>query len=105
MKKAYQILAEFGTSPSDGAEAYAFRVANIDPYVSLCELIDLDFTGVRIANSSFINALISGLFEQHGAGHLSKLVFRGCLPMIQLLIQSAVDLSLMKHQERLAQSY
>ena len=100
--QTYHISEEFGTSPSDGAVAYAFRVANIDPCLSLCESIEFDFTGVRIANSSFMNALISGLFEQHGSSLLSNLSFRGCLPTIQVLIQAAVDLGMVKHEERFA---
>jgi hypothetical protein len=47
-----------------------------------------------------MNALVSGLLEQHGEGALQKLVFRGCLPPIQSLVQSAVDLGLTKHGER-----
>ena len=93
---------EFGPSVSDGSEAYRFRVSKIDPYLNLanCEQLVLDFTGIRSANSSFVNALVSGLFEQHGAEVLGKLVFRGCLPTIQVLVQSAVDLGITKHAER-----
>jgi len=92
----------FGSSPSDGAKAYQFRVSQIDPYLSICDQIELNFTGVRSSNSSFINALICGIFEQHGASILSKLVFRGCLPTIEVLIQAAVDLGMIKHEERFA---
>lgn len=93
---------EFGSHLSDGAEAYRFRVVRIDPYLALnsCERLVLDFNGIRVANSSFMNALVSGLLEQHGEGALHKLVFRGCLPLIQSLVQSAVDLGLTKHGER-----
>jgi hypothetical protein len=91
---------EFGPRLSDGSEAYRFRVSKIDPYLAICEQVVLDFTGVRSANSSFVNALVSGLFEQHGAQTLGKLVFRGCLPTIQVLVQSAVDLGIIKHAER-----
>lgn len=93
---------EFGPRLSNGAEAYAFRISNIDPYLSLpqVEQVVLDFTAIRSANSSFVNALISGLLEQHGAETLRKIVFRGCLPSIQVLVQSAVDLGMEKHSER-----
>ncbi len=60
----------------------------------------IDFTGVRVANSSFVNALVSGLFEQHGEAIPQKLVFRGCLPPIQSLVDAAVALGLTKHGER-----
>ncbi|MES2982893.1 MAG: STAS-like domain-containing protein [Verrucomicrobiota bacterium] len=90
----------FGLRLSDGSQAYSFRITNIDPYLAICDQVILDFTGIRSANSSFINALISGLFEQHGVATLNKLVFRGCLPTIQVLVQSAVDLGMLKHSER-----
>jgi hypothetical protein len=100
MKHELRLAADFGPRLSDGAEAYKYRVSKIDSYLSLCEQVVLDFTGVRSANSSFINALVSGLFEQHGEEALRKLVFKGCLPTIQILIQSAVDLGITKHSER-----
>ena len=93
---------EFGPRLCDGAEAYRFRVSKIDSYLSICDQVVLDFSGIRSANSSFVNALVSGLFEQHGTDALRKLVFKGCLPTIQVLVQSAVDLGMAKHSERVA---
>ena len=95
---------EFGPRLSDGTEAYRFRVSKIDACLNLpnCEQVILDFTGIRSANSSFVNALVSGLFEQHGTDALRKLVFKGCLPTIQVLVQSAVDLGMTKHAERVS---
>lgn len=102
MTHEIHLREEFGSHLSDGNEAYAFRIASIDPYLGLesCDRLVLDFTGVRLANSSFMNALVSGLFEQHGEGALRKLVFRGCLPHLQSLVEAAVALGLMKHGER-----
>ena len=105
MTKTLHIHDRFGTHPSDGESACAFRVSEIEPILSATESIEIDFSEVRIANSGFVNALIAGLFEQHGPDLLKKLVFRGCLPTVQVLVQSAIDLGLIKHQERLAQSY
>jgi hypothetical protein len=104
MTHVIRLRDEFGPRLSDGAEAYRFRVSAIDKYLSLphCERVILDFTGVRSANSSFVNGLVSGLFEQHGAAALRKLVFKGCLPTIQVLVQSAVDLGMIKHSERVS---
>jgi len=92
----------FGPRLCDGSEAYAYRVSNIDPYLALCDQVVLDFTGVRSANSSFVNALVSDLFKQHGAETLGKLVFRGCLPTVQVLVQAAIDLGITKHAERVS---
>lgn len=92
----------FGASLSNGEDALRFRVSEIDPYLTICEELVIDFTRVRIANSSFINALIGGLFEQHGEDALQKLSFKGCLPTIQVLIESAIDLGLSKHSPQVA---
>jgi hypothetical protein len=102
MTHEIHLREEFGSHLSDGPEAYAFRIASFEPYLSLdtCERLVVDFTGVRVANSSFVNALISGLLEQHGEVALRKLVFRGCLPAVQVLIQSAAELGLTKYGER-----
>lgn len=102
MTHEIHLREDFGSHLSDGTEAYAYRIASIDPYLSLdtCDRLVVDFTGVRVANSSFVNALISGLLEQHGEVALRKLVFRGCLPAIQTLVQSAVELGLTKYGER-----
>jgi len=87
MNHEINLQSEFGTHLSDGAAAYEFRVSSIDPYLGMsqCEEVVLDFSGVRSANSSFVNALVCGLIEQHGEEALEKLVFRGCLPAIQVL--------------------
>lgn len=102
MTHTIRLHEEFGPRLSDGADAYAFRVSSIDPYLTLpsCDQIVLDFSGIRIANSSFVNALVSGLFEQHGETTLQKLVFSGCRPMIRVLVQSAVELGIRRHGER-----
>jgi len=102
MTHEIHLREEFGSHLSDGTEAYAFRIAGIEPYLSLdtCERLVVDFAGVRVANSSFVNALIAGLLEQHGVVALRKLVFRGCLPAVQVLVQSAVELGLTKYGER-----
>lgn len=91
-----KLAAEFGTVLADGTEALAFRHRAIDPYIDLCERVVLDFTGVRTANSSFTNALVSGIVEHHGEAVLGKLVFKGCNPVVQVLVEAAIDLGLRK---------
>lgn len=102
MTHEIRLCDELGPRLGDGSQAYRYRVSKIDPYVTLCEQVVMDFTGVRSANSSFVNALISGLFEQHGAETLGKLVFRGCLPTIRVLVQAAIDLGIAKHAEKVS---
>lgn len=96
MKLEFSILREFGSHLADGSQAIEFRMGRIGPYVDICREIVLDFSGVRTANSSFINALICGLVEQHGKKVVEVLVFKGCNPVIRVLIEAAIDLGLQK---------
>jgi len=90
------LAEEFGTGLADGVRAAEFRMTRIDPYAGICPEIVLDFSGVRSANSSFINALVSGFIEQHGESALKQLIFKGCKPAIRVLIESAISLGLDK---------
>lgn len=95
------LAAEFGAHLADGEAAARFRLMRIEPYISLCKEITLDFTGVRNANSSFMNALISGVIEQHGEVILDQLIFKGCNPTLRVLAEAAIDLGLQKIQDRI----
>lgn len=64
--------------------------------MDICETIVLDFAGVRTGNSSFVNGLVSGLVEQHGPEVLRKVVLKGCNPVLQVLVESAIDLGSQK---------
>jgi hypothetical protein len=96
MKMELEMVDEFGAHLADGDAAAQFRLTRIEPYVSLCEELTLDFTGVRNANSSFMNALISGVVEQHGEIVLQKLVFKGCNPLLRVFVEGAIDLGIQK---------
>ncbi len=100
MKHHLSLAEDFGPRLADGAEASKYRHARIDPYVAICEEVTLDFTGVRTANSSFVNALLATLLEQHGEAVLAKLVFKGCNPVVRVLVEGAIDLGLQKSDER-----
>ncbi|HUG10432.1 MAG TPA: STAS-like domain-containing protein, partial [Opitutaceae bacterium] len=70
-------------------------------YMNLCEEITLDFSGVRHANSSFVNAFVSGLVEQHGRIALEKVIFKGANPVLRVLIEGAIELGLQKIEGRI----
>ena len=96
------IAAEFGAVLADGARALAYRHRNIEPYIDRYGKVILDFSGVRTSNSSFMNALVSGVIEQHGQPVLNKLVFKGCKPTVRVFVESAIELGLQKKSELLA---
>jgi hypothetical protein len=92
------LAQDFGAHLSDGACALEYRISRIDPYLDLCDEIVVDFSGVRNANSSFVNALIAGAIEQHGQKVLDVLVFKGCSPAIRVLAEAAIALGLRKFE-------
>jgi hypothetical protein len=96
MKHELSLADEFGAHLADGALAAAYRMSQIEPYVGICDEVVLDFTGVRHANSSFINALVAGIVEQHGPNVLKIVSFKGCNPVVRVLIEGAIQLGLRK---------
>jgi len=101
MKLELSLAEEFGAHLADGTRAAEFRLRRIEPYVDLTREIVLDFTGVRNSNSSFMNALVAGMVEQHGEGVLDHLVFKGCNPPVRVLVEAAIDLGLRKIEGRI----
>jgi hypothetical protein len=100
MRTELEFAKEFGAHLADGEAAVAFRLTRIEPYISLSSQVVFDFTGVRNANSSFINALIVGMVERHGEDVLARLRFKGCNPLLRVLVESAIDLGLQKIGDR-----
>ena len=99
MKLELNLAEEIGSSLSDGSVAAEFRMGRMDPNAGICSHIVLDFTGVRSANSSFVNALVAGFTELHGQQGLDRLVFKGCNPVLRVLVESAISLGLEKHAQ------
>jgi hypothetical protein len=100
MKLELKIAEELGTHLADGARAVAFRIVRIEPYVGMQAEIILDFSDVRHGNSSFINGLLTGLIEEHGEALLERITFRGCNPILRVLIEGAIALGIEKHDRR-----
>lgn len=98
MRSTYtaHLAEDCGAILADGSMALVYRNRQINPYLDLCEKVILDFSGVRSANSSFMNALISGLLEHHGESVLGKLVFKSCKPAIAVLVEAAIELGISK---------
>ena len=100
MKMELKLADELGTHLADGAKAVAFRMVRIDPYVGMNADIVLNFTDVRHSNSSFVNGLLTGLIEEHGETLLEKMTFRGCNPLLRVLVEGAIALGIEKHDHR-----
>jgi hypothetical protein len=68
----------------------------IDPVIESGEKLVLDFSGVRSANSSFMNALLSGVVQNHGVQATDRIIFKGCNPVVRVLVEAAIDLGMQK---------
>ena len=101
MKHELSLSEDFGTHLADGFTAAEYRRSRIEPYVGICDTMVIDFSGVRHANSSFANALVAGLVEQHGRDVLKILVFKGCNPVVRVLVDGAIALGLQKIDGRI----
>ncbi len=100
MIQELKIAEELGTHLADGAKAVAFRMVRIEPYLGMNADIVLDFTGVRHGNSSFVNGMLTGLVEEHGEALLKRVTFRGCNPILRVLVEGAIALGIEKHDNR-----
>jgi hypothetical protein len=94
MKLELNLAKDFGTFLAEGALAAAYRLQRIEPFYHTYGEIVLDFTGVRNINSSFANALITPLIDQHGEAALGKIRFRGCNAIVRVMIEGALALGL-----------
>lgn len=103
MTLSISLRDEFGATCGNGEAAARFRFQRIDPYVNIAQRIELDFGGVRNANSSFCNALVANLISQNGSGVVSRLRFLNCSPTLQIMLRSAVDLGLSRIDRRATQ--
>lgn len=91
------LLEEFGPFLGDGGNALKFRITRIDPFVHLAEKIVLDFKGIRMANSSFINVIFAELEINHGKA-VQKIECINCNPILQTLVESGYELGRQKAQ-------
>jgi hypothetical protein len=95
-----QFAREFGTHLGDGEKAARIRLTRLQSGAALGLPMTLDFTGVRSVNSSFMNALLAGLVEEHGMSAVDRLTFKGCNPAVRVLVEAAIDLGLQKAELR-----
>ena len=98
MKHEIDIFEEFGPRLANGAEAYQFRVQTLESYFNICDVLVIDFSKVRISNSSFMNALLASLFEHDAPLALEKLEFRGCQGVVKIMVEAAIDLGVSKYE-------
>ncbi len=104
MNLSITLFDEFGSFCADGEKAARFRFERIDPYVETAEQIHFDFAGVRNMSSSFCNAMLANLISQHGSSVLQKVRFANCRSNVRVMIESALELGMLRVAEHDAQT-
>ena len=104
MNVSITVLEEFGPFCADGEKAARFRFERIDPPVETAEQFHWDFAGVRNPSRSFCNALLANLIRQDGPSVLRNVRFANCRPNVRVMIESALELGMLRVAEHDAQT-
>ena len=72
--------------------------------MSAAEQIHLEFASVRNRSSFFCNALLANLISQHGPSVLRKVRFANCRPNVRVMLDSALELGMLRVAEHDAQT-
>ncbi len=83
-----------GSFAENKDEAKKIREDFIKKLLPFNEIIILDFIDVDSSTQSFIHALISEVFQNHGESVLKRIHFKGCNKAIQSLITTVINYSL-----------
>ena len=83
-----------GSFAENKDQAKELRENFIKPALARKTRVILDFTGVDSSTQSFIHALISAVFQEHGERTLEKITFKGCNKALQSLITTVINYSL-----------
>lgn len=94
--KTFSMVQEFGTFLAEGRRAAEFKHSVVDPLLLTAEEIVFDFSGVRNASSSFMNALFANLVANNDDQIIKRVRFTGCNPTIQFLLQDAVEIGMQR---------
>jgi hypothetical protein len=99
MKAVFQMAERFGSFPSNGDVANAFRFTEVEPVLAQGAHITFDFEGVTNMTSSFCNALVATLMAHHPAEFSNRVRFSNCDPVVKQLIGGAIVLGRREAQE------
>lgn len=101
MKFELSLFGEFGSTLSNAENAARYRAERIESALASGNSIVLNFSGVRIANSSFMNALVAGVVQRHGEEVLDRIIFKGCNPVLHVLVEAAIALGVEKAKSQI----
>ncbi len=100
MERQFSMKQFFGRFGGDPESAIRFRREFIEPLLIETEPIVLDFAGMAGINSSFANALIANLVQQHSESILQKLRYENCSASMLALLHLAAQIGSDRHSVR-----
>lgn len=90
-----KLLPQVGDFGEDKDAAATIREQVIKPSLqNQDEIVELDFTGVRLITQSFAHALLSDVLRINGEDILDRIEFLGCESNVKGVIETVVQYSL-----------
>ena len=87
----FDLASDFAEDKDIAAEV---RDTRIRPALDAGNEVVLDFTGVDLTTQSFIHAMISDVLRTKGEAVLDLIIFKGCQPGVQGIIETVIQYSL-----------
>lgn len=85
------IIKTAGSFAENKDVARELRLTKIMPALENGKTVTLDFEGVTGATQSFVHALISETIRQYGDDVYDVLIFKGCNPNVQQIVNIVAD--------------
>ena len=86
-----KIVDRAGVFAENKDTARDLRLQEILPALADGGEVVLDFEGVDAATQSFVHALISDVFRQHGTQVLERMLFKSCNETVRKIIEIVTD--------------
>lgn len=88
--KTFKMCQIFGAVCGDGTNAVNFLKTSVLPALAESDVVEFDFTGVRVLNSSFSNALFGNLVKTKGQDVLKSIKITQATDFVRSEVRSGI---------------
>ncbi|MBQ0729012.1 MAG: STAS-like domain-containing protein [Thalassolituus oleivorans] len=88
--KTFKMSQIFGAVCGDGTRAVSFLQTTVIPALNASETVEFDFSGVKVLNSSFSNALFGNLIKLKGQDVLKSIKIVKASDFVRSEIKSGI---------------
>jgi len=88
--KTFKMCQIFGAVCGDGTNAIHFLQTSVLPAFAESEVVEFDFSGVRVLNSSFSNALFGNLVKTKGQNVLKSIKITQTTEFVRAEVRSGI---------------